>query len=225
MSRALDRAYLAQRLALTDAVAARAAALWRLGHEDELATLLATVSFVEAGQREAAALVDAYLAEKTGLPLRGLDSEAYTIAALRGLPADEVYRRPWGALGGQLQQGASFEAALESGVASVDRLARTDLQLTQTHASRDWLAGERRVQGYRRVLGPGENCSLCRSSASRLYFKDELMPIHERCHCTVSPVMLGEDHGLAEIPSRALPVKVADDPELGPRLLDEEWAA
>jgi hypothetical protein len=48
-----------------------------------------------------------------------------------------------------------------------------------------------------------------------------LLPIHEGCHCTVAPITTGA----TELSRPDDAVRVADDPELGPRLLDEAWAA
>lgn len=225
MSAELDAVYRSQRLRLTRTIAAAAAAEWASAYRDRERAVATLVPLVEAGQAQTVALVSGYMTAKAtaaGEPVatRGLERELYTIAALRGLSAAEVYERPFGALGGQLAQGAEFAQAFASSRASLDRLVRTDLQLAQTHAARDWMAGEERVVGYRRVLGPGKNCSLCISASTRTYFKADLLPIHERCGCSVAPLF-----GDRPVTSVGTKVRVVDDPELGRRLLEESWAA
>jgi hypothetical protein len=152
----------------------------------------------------------------------GIDPERYTVARLRRADAREVYRRPFGALAGQLAQGAPFPAAAASGRASVARLALTDLQLAQTHAARDWMTADNRVYGYGRVLGGGKNCELCVAASTRIYYREDLAAIHERCQCTVEP-LFGEHPGGLSVPGDA--VRVVEDPEIGPRLMAEDWAA
>lgn len=224
----LDGVYVSERLRLASTVSAAAAGAWARLLRERPVAIATVVDLVQGGQAQAVALVDGYMAAKRAEQGRGpdrtkgLDATRYTIAALRRRPAEEVYARPFGALGGQLAEGTEFAAARGSGMASVGRLARTDLQLAQTHAARDWMADEPAVVGYRRVLGPGDNCALCVAASSRLYKRQDLMPIHERCSCTVAPVF-GDHPVPTDEPDSA--VRVADDPELGPRLLDEGWAA
>ena len=224
MSVELDNAYQAQRARLAASVQAGAAAVWADSFRDRERTVDRVVPLVEAGLGMTVALVDAYMTAKAtaaGEPavVKGLDSSLYTIAALRGKDAREVYGRPFGALGGQLADGAEFGAALQSSQAALGRLVRTDLQLAQTRSARDWMAGEERVVGYRRVLGPGKNCALCRSASTRTYRREDLMPIHERCHCSVSPLF-----GSVAVASVGTKVRVVDDPELGPRLVADSWS-
>lgn len=191
MSAALDNAFQTQRIRLTDEVSRRAAILWQARHNDRELTLAELVPLVEAGQRHTVALVDAYLtaaAREAGLSVRalGLDPSLFVTSVLRGVPADEVYGRTFGALAGQLEQGAEYDAARLSALGSLDRLVRTDMQMAHTASAHEWMQRSEFVVGYRRVLGPGKNCSLCRSASTRTYRKSDLMPIHERCHCSVT---------------------------------------
>jgi hypothetical protein len=228
MADQLDGVYVSQRLRLASLVAATAAgALLQLRHEREQA-IEATVRVVEAGQAQVVALVDGYMAAKLAQARRGdgqpkgLDLARYTVSTLRRRPAVEVYERPFGALGGQLEAGADVSVAIASADASVRRLALTDLQLAQTHAARDWMADDQRIVGYRRVLGSGHSCALCTAASTRTYKREDLAPIHERCSCTVSPVFDPRANPTSPADGG---VRVAKDPELGPRLLEESWAA
>jgi hypothetical protein len=107
------------------------------------------------------------------------------------------------------------------------------------------LADEPAVSGYRRVLhpelvavgssAPGPVCGLCLVSADRIYGKAELLPLHGRCRCSVSPIVGDADPGsvlnaqdlrdiyrqaggTAAAKLKATKVFVAEHGELGPRL-------
>jgi len=225
MSAELDNAFQTHRTRLTNLVASQAALAWQQMHNEREQAVAMSVSIVESGQRATAQLVDAYMvasAREVGhtISARGLDPAAYTTEVLRGIPASEVYDRPFGALGGQLEQGAEFATAMQSAQAALDRLVRTDLQLSHTNAARDWMQGEERVVGYRRVLGGAHHCPLCISASSRTYRKADLMPIHERCHCSVAPVF-----GRESVASVGTDVRVEHDPEIGPRLVADSWSS
>jgi hypothetical protein len=58
------------------------------------------------------------------------------------------------------------------------------------------LASAGTVSGYRRVIHPelGNVCGLCVAASSMTYKKTDLMPLHGRCRCTVSPIV-GEPLG------------------------------
>lgn len=219
MATTIDGAYRSQRLRLMNTVAAATAQVWAQGYRDREQVIREVLAVVHAGQAQTVSLVDAYMAAKAAAPAKGLDPTAYTVATLRGVPAEVVYGRPFGALGGQLEQGAELAAALRSGVGSLGRLVRTDMQLAQTHSARDWMTGEDRIVGYRRVLGGGKNCELCVAASTRTYRTEDLMPIHERCSCSVEPLF-----GTEPVASVGTSVRVDDDPELGPRLMADSWS-
>lgn len=59
---------------------------------------------------------------------------------------------------------------------------------------------DERIIGYRRVIHPEMakktgTCGLCVAASNRVYHVKELMPIHDRCNCTVSPVTTAHDPG------------------------------
>lgn len=220
----IDGVFRTERLRVTSRVEAAAAAMFVSLYRDPDETVGRVVPLVEAGVGRVVVLADAYMTAKAvaaGIPMTVKGLPAFAYRDLRSRDAAEVYRRPFGALGGQLEQGAELQAALGSARAALGRTVRTDLQLAQTHAAREWMRDEPRVVGYERVLGPGKNCPLCEAAATRRYYREDLMPIHERCGCTVAPIF-GEPGELSR-PSAA--VRVANDVEIGPRLLDEGWAA
>lgn len=62
------------------------------------------------------------------------------------------------------------------------------------------MAAAPKVIGYRRVIHPEFSktgtCGLCIVAASRFYSKSELMPLHDLCKCTISPLTKDRDLGL-----------------------------
>lgn len=223
-----DTAYLARRIRLATSVSTAAARALALRYRDEQAALATVIPIVEAGQQQTAALVDAYMATKTfqvtgaTATVLGIDHSRYTISALRGVPAPDVYRRAFNTITGRSADAQTLERAQ----AALDKLVRTDLQLAQTHAARDWMqkqaetaTGDLKIVGYKRILtGPGPHCHLCELASTRIYFVADLMPIHEHCGCTVQPVW-----GHQDVKSVGTVVRVENDPEIGPRLMADAW--
>lgn len=73
--------------------------------------------------------------------------------------------------------------------------ARLASQQTLVRVAQD----DERIIGYRRIIHPeaskGGVCGMCVAAADRVYHVKELMPIHDRCECTVSPVTTAHDPG------------------------------
>lgn len=147
---------------------------------------------MNAGQAQLAALTDLYLANVEAAVLGGsarpvgVPPSTVSTEALRGVPAGEVWRRPGVAVWTALSNGRPYDAAVAVGLARAVDIAHTNLQLARTHTARRVLSGKDQVIGYRRVLSAGA-CELCQSSTHR-FGKNELMPIHGRCVCSMVPV-------------------------------------
>ena len=60
-------------------------------------------------------------------------------------------------------------------------------------------AKDERIIGYRRIIHPeksdGGVCGLCVAAANQVYRVTELLPIHNRCKCTIAPVTTAHDPG------------------------------
>lgn len=223
MPTALDVAFIAKRERLANITQQSVVRLWTLNHNDRERALDVVVPTVEAGQRASVNLVNAYMVASSraaghDATAHALDPNDYTTTTLRGVDARDVYSRPWGALGGQLALGSEYTAALQSAQFMAGKLARTDLQMAHRQAAHDWIAGDERVVGWRRVLGGSKHCALCQQASTRTYRTSDLMPIHEGCHCTVAPV-----YGKESVASVGTTVRVEHDPELGPRLVADSW--
>jgi hypothetical protein len=227
MSAPLEVAYRAQRNRVTRLVTAAASHALTQFSSERAAAIASVIPVVEAGQRHTVALVDAYMAAKTldaigAGTVVGLNPAKYTITALRnGAAAADVYGRVFNGF----QPGKDPQQALSEAHATLDKLARTDLQLAQTHSARDWMneqaktaTDEARIVGWRRVTD-GDPCALCAAAATRTYRTADLMPIHEHCECGVEP--LWGEHAVASVGTT---VRVEIDPEIGPRLMADTWS-
>ncbi|MBT1161217.1 hypothetical protein [Bifidobacterium sp. SO1] len=85
--------------------------------------------------------------------------------------------------------------------AAFDRLQATtdtNTQIASTSATLDQYKGSK-VLSYRRVLHPelsrSGSCGLCVVAADRWYSTDNLMPMHNHCHCGVAPAGSDYDPG------------------------------
>lgn len=143
---------------------------------------------VLAGQRQVAALTDAYLAALSGRRGIGADPALVTGAAVRnGAPTAAVYTRPGTTVHVQLSKGKSFPEAVAAGAARLSTLVRTDMQLSmRQQASYTMRASGREF--YRRVLTGGRNCALCAIASTQRYHTADLMPIHPGCSCGVASI-------------------------------------
>lgn len=250
MATQLDLNYDAQVAAVRSKVSAYAKRLWnglpayRDADADRLVRVL--VPRVEAGQTKIAQLTDAYIArvvaaEVGGGIVRG-DVADVSTEALRGVPAEEVYRRPFVTAYTEIAQGSTMTSAVTAGGARLVSLVETGMQLARTHSALQ--SGDRTgVQSWSRVLTGRENCALCTLATGQQYNRGDLMPIHGHCDCIVKPSFRAAEQpsvdrlrnaALAELgsSSRALPfadgggtladllslVTVAEHGETGPTL-------
>jgi hypothetical protein len=171
-----------------------------------LASRLAKLT--RAAQKQTATSTDAYAVRILRL-LAGKASPVGPVKGdLRGVPLESVYGR----LADQYRWLTAQPGATEARV--LDRvLERAAVQVEDNLTlafTRQWaadLAQAPRVTGYRRVIHPElanskASCGLCVVAADRVYKVDELLPVHARCNCSVSPVV-GEPGGGGD-PGRAL---------------------
>jgi hypothetical protein len=144
----------------------------------------------------------------------------------------------------ELAGGRGLDDAIRIGLQRADVMVRTDLALARRLQSRETLEGNQRVYGYRRVVHPELSrtgtCGLCIAAANRRNSREDLMPLHQRCKCTVLPITAGNDPGgafdqdkkFADAYGLALSNRAADlkevrvryewNNELGPTLSDAE---
>lgn len=187
---------------LTAAVQARVATAWRTFDAPysprltaELAEELAAI--VRAGMVNIGALTDAYLAgvigELTGVPVGPVG--AAIPDRIRGVDPLEVYERPVAQYRWLISQNMTQPEARDRAAARLSSIADIDMSLGKRWVARETLR-RRRIDEYRRVpMGP-KPCGLCLAASSRVYYRDNLLPIHGGCHCQVLPVTGTADPGL-----------------------------
>ena len=143
---------------------------------------------VEGARRSSSRATEVYLTSYTSGGPTGLPAPEIR----GGVSVDEVYRRPFVQVWRDLEAGRPFNEAVRHGRARAVSAVNTDIQLASTHTTRMWIDTQPLVTGYRRVLGPGENCGLCIAASSQRYRRGDLMAIHNNCGCTVVPLFDGE---------------------------------
>ncbi|WP_136057250.1 hypothetical protein [Microbacterium sp. K24] len=130
-----------------------------------------------------------------------------------GTPIVEVYKRPARQLEHKIRQ---VHTSPETGKLDwpdrvsddewksfTDRLTSIvtdDLAATARDEAQKVMWASPKVIGYRRVIHPEFSktgtCGLCVVASSRFYSKSELMPLHDLCKCTISPLTADRDLGL-----------------------------
>ena len=154
---------------------------WRDEDVDRFVNLMAPR--VLAGRAKVAQLTDAYLSQ-----LVGQNSALIDTTRLRGVPVQDVYRRPASTMYDKLSNDQSMSQAIAASTARLANLIATDMQMAMARQARANLGGN----GFRRVLnGPGD-CALCIVASTQRYHAGTLLPIHPGCNCTVAPLGAGE---------------------------------
>lgn len=174
---------------------------------------------VEPLQRVLAASTDAYLsrlsttvAGKRIQPAGAIDvtklRDGVTHAGAYGRAAD-VYRYQQSQFDQTAQQildGASPQAPdiispVDAAVQRVLDVAKQDGQLVLRNQSQAFMEQneDKGITGYRRVIHPerskGGTCGLCIAASDVKYHVKELLPLHQTCFCTTSPIFGELDPG------------------------------
>jgi hypothetical protein len=160
------------------------------------------VKQIEATQRQTANLTNSYLARV---------AEAVVGKAVRPVPivvpselregADHVavYERLGAAYRFAASQGASPAEALATTLARGVAMGQMDNLLAFRGQTSKFMQSSDRISGYRRVIRPERSrsgtCGLCAVASDKVYRSGDLMPIHERCNCSVLPIAGGKDPG------------------------------
>lgn len=136
----------------------------------------------------------------SGLRLVGGSSRELQRFLPRGLvnPFD-VHSRPVRAYRDAIATGSTAAEALLIALDRAERLILTDNALVHREAAAR-LMERRGVTEYRRVIHPELSrtgtCGLCIAASDRVYSRATLMPLHDRCKCTVMPIVGDNDPGV-----------------------------
>lgn len=133
-----------------------------------------------------------------------------------GTPIVEVYKRPARQLEHKIRE-KQKELERETGAPGewpervsdeewktfTDRLTsivEDDLAATARDEAQKVMWSAPKVTGYRRITHPEFSktgtCGLCIVASTRFYKVSELMPLHDKCKCTISPITATQDLGL-----------------------------
>jgi hypothetical protein len=115
----------------------------------------------------------------------------------------KVFERPAETYRYERSIGTDHETANDKAEQRISSTVDNNMLLSARLASQQTLVRvaekDERIIGYRRIIHPeaskGGVCGLCIAASDRVYHVKELMPIHDRCECTVSPVTTAHDPG------------------------------
>lgn len=152
---------------------------------------------VLAAQQTMGQITDAYLSAMIADMVGGAAAPVgvQLDEALRGVPPDEVYHRPFVTAYTALSQGASYADAVGQARTRLLSITETDLQLARTHAARESMQRSGRVRFFRRELRNPGNCALCVIASTQRYRVENLLPIHPGCNCKPQPIVGDKDPG------------------------------
>lgn len=159
---------------------------YRDGDIDRMVSLI--VPHVQAGQLQIANLTEAYF-QAVGARA-GIDVQYVTGG--RGVPADDVYRRPATTLYTALSQDVPMALAVTEGANRLGSLIATDMQMAKVRQSQRSLESAG-ISAFIRVLTGRENCALCVIASTQRYRVGDLSPIHPGCDCSVDKLPPGFD--------------------------------
>jgi hypothetical protein len=164
----------------------------------DIARLVARiVPIVQAGQMQVAHLTNAYilrLAVLEGVVAEAAAIDRTAVIDYRGVPAEDVYRRPAVTSYTALAGGTPFEEAKAQGLARLVSIVTTDLQQTRNRQATA-AYGSSGFTYTERILSGTENCALCVIASTQRYRKAVLMPIHPGCDCGQRGVKAETDPG------------------------------
>ncbi|MBE7953612.1 hypothetical protein ILP86_04670 [Microbacterium sp. R1] len=153
---------------------------------DRLVALV--VPHVQAGQIHIANLTEAYfqaVGARAGIDVR-------YVTGGRGVPAEEVYRRPAATVYSALADDKPMALAVEEGATRLASLISTDMQMAKVRQAQRSLESAG-ITAFVRVLTGNENCALCVIASTQRYLTSELSPIHPGCDCSVDRLPPGFD--------------------------------
>lgn len=117
----------------------------------------------------------------------------------RGVAPAVVWERPAKTYRFERAMGVEHEAALDAAVNRATTIADDDLTLAMREAAAQHSEAAPGVTGLRRVIHPelseSGTCGLCIAASDRIYKPGRLLPVHDRCRCSVAEVTAASDPG------------------------------
>lgn len=181
---------------------------------------------VRASSQATASRSDAYLTRVFAEMLGGSPTPAGALRIVeplrRGVSRWEtIYGRIADTVRFEISRGKPVDDAVKIGFDRADSLVRTDLGLARRAQWKQSITANPNANGYRRVIHPEMSktgtCGLCIAAADRWYSRENLLPLHGRCKCSVLPITTSLDPGrtlndadLAAVYASADSTKAAD---------------
>lgn len=164
-------------------------------YEDSVEPFLDTITpIVWGAQEHAIALTDGFMALRTRRDPFGIGLDDLTDRLRNGVPLTEVYRRPFVTTWTALSKGAGVRDAISAGRARAVGSAEMDVALATRASAHEAMDRDDRVVAYERVPDGGA-CDFCLLASTQRYHSEDLMPLHNRCGCTVDPILRGDRRG------------------------------
>lgn len=186
--------------------------------------LAQAIAAVHAAQRFAVSLTEAFLAAVTGRAPIGIDPDVVIDNVRPGVNPEEVYHRPFVDVWGALKDHQPWQDAVAKGRDRALSTADMDVQLAHRETLRQVGEQDDLILGYARV-NDANACDFCRLVSGQRYRTDQLMPVHNRCGCSVD-VITAENRdqfsGKRENDLSVDGAAVHEHGELGPVLTDPD---
>lgn len=203
------------------------------------------VAYIEAGQVQVGALTNAYLSqvarEITGQPHSSAAPLVDPTTVRNATAHADAYERLTAQYRYLVSTGMDPTVALAAVQTRAKTMVTSDVALHVRRQARGWMHYHN-WRMFRRVVRPersfGGVCGLCLVASDRLYYRGDLMPIHDNCHCEPILVTRRSDPGsilnrdtLDEIYDDAgstyandlidVKYRIEEHGELGPILVDD----
>jgi hypothetical protein len=185
------------------------------------------VPIVEAGQRRAVSMTDAYMSRSLGVQPIGLQPTDLIGPAVRnGISPDVVYKRPFETVWRSIET-LGFSAAVGYGLSRLVSTGSMDVAMSARDASRAYGRASDRVAGFRRVAHPN-CCAFCTSIDGAKVNSEWAAPLHNNCSCTLEPIGVGSSdaHGFETFAIGAVfgGALIEEHGELGPVITNKHDA-
>jgi len=145
------------------------------------------VPIVEAGQRRAISLTDAYISHVLGVKPLGLDLTQLTGANVRnGVDPATVYARPFATVWSSIET-IGFAAAVIKGMNRLTSTAEMDVTLSARDARVAYAKADDNIVGWTRIAD-GNCCDFCQMLDGVKTGATEPQPLHNGCGCDAEPI-------------------------------------
>jgi hypothetical protein len=179
---------------------------------------------VRAGQEHAIALTDIYMSRQMGSSPVGLSADEIISHIRPGMLPPAVLGRSFETVWAAIEK-LGFDQALAKGASRMVSQVGMDVSLAAREAALAYAKQDPNIAGFVRVAAAG-CCDFCQSIDGAYVRSEDASPLHNNCHCTMSPVEKGSKESMREFTSLA-PGSVFDDVEihehgeLGPVITDK----